>query len=314
MRRITVLVALACVLLLAVSVRAGAGEKLRIAYLISNFNDNWLSVVAESAKKYGDLHPDIELQLYDAQDDPVKQIDQVATVLQEGIDLLMVIAAESSSVGPTVKMAKEAKVPLLFVNRHPFLKTGNIPEGVFVYACDSKEMGKIGMRYAARKMNGKGNIVLIMGTLNNEAAVERSEGVREVVRNEFPDMKILAEETGNWFREPGMRVCEDLITSFGDKINVIASNNDEMALGGIIALGKANMRDVLVVGVDGVREALDAIKAGTMLCSAFQDPVAQGAGAVEMAVKVANGEVREQYTICPVELITKDNVESFYNR
>lgn len=99
----------------------------------------------------------------------------------------------------------------------------------------------------------------------------------------------------------------------GDEINAIASNNDEMAIGALQALGK-NPDKILIAGVDGTPDALQMLKQGKMVATVFQDAQGQGEGAVQTAVKLVNGEKVQKVINIPYQLITKDNMEQFTKR
>ncbi|MEL7655651.1 MAG: substrate-binding domain-containing protein, partial [Bacillota bacterium] len=115
----------------------------------------------------------------------------------------------------------------------------------------------------------------------------------------------------DWQKDMGMTVTENWITAYGD-IDAVFANNDEMALGAINALQEAGMTETLVIGIDGTKGALDAIKAGTLAGSVFQDAEGQAKGAMEIAVKTASGEeIAEQIKWIPFILITPENVGDF---
>ena len=84
-------------------------------------------------------------------------------------------------------------------------------------------------------MGGKGNLAILMGELDNEAAIQRTEGIKKVVKEKFPDIKVVHEQTGNWKRDQGKTIMENWLAS-GQEINGVAANNDEMALGALQAI------------------------------------------------------------------------------
>ncbi len=109
-----------------------------------------------------------------------------------------------------------------------------------------------------------------------------------------------------------MSVMENYITAYGDQINAVCSNNDEMAIGAALALQANGMRDkVFVVGVDGTRDGIAAIESGLIDASAYQDPVAQGAGSIDIAIAVLRGENPERRILLPVEAVTRENLAKF---
>lgn len=298
-------------LVLTVSGVAGAGEKpIKLGLCMASL-DTFLSSMADAAVRRAAETPGVELVLMDAQDDTVRQTDQAMTFIGDGVDALIINVVETSAAAPIVAAAANAKIPVIWVNRNPFFQK-DVPPNNYVLSSNSLMEGAVGMEYVGEKLGGKGNIIILQGTLGHEAATNRTEGVRMVIKEKYPDMKILSEETGNWFRDQGMSVTENLITSFGNRINAVLSNNDEMALGALLALKAYNMDDVLVVGVDGTADGLASVASGTGIsATAYQDPIAQGAGCVDLAVKVLKGEKVDAATRLPVDLVTKDNVDKF---
>ncbi len=290
---------------------AHAGEKIKVSYLVSNFNDNFLSKIAESARSANS--DAVEVELFDAQDDVVRQNDQAVTTLMGNPDAVLAIAVETSSVMPMVEACREAGVPLIFVNRNPF-RGREIPDGVYIFAPDTRLEGEYPAKYACEALGGKGGVAIIRGG-NHEAAVNRTDGAKRIVA-QYPDMRVVAEDSGEWFREPGLRVAENILTTHGDEINAFLCNNDEMALGALLAIDNLGRSEqgIIVTGVDGVPEGLESIKQGRLAATVYQDPEEQGAGAVAFAVRVAKGEKMPQEAVLTVNLITKDNVDNFINR
>ena len=120
------------------------------------------------------------------------------------------------------------------------------------------------------------------------------------------------EQTGIWLRDRGMTLTNDWLTQ-GREFNAVLSNNDEMAIGAAMALKSAGTKpgSVLIAGVDGTRDGLNAIEKGEMTVSVFQDAKGQGIGSVDAARKLANKETIEQNIVIPFQLITPENVKDF---
>lgn len=291
-----------------------AGEKARTIGLCMSSLDTFLSSMAQAAIDRAAEIPNLELIMVDAQDDTVKQNDQVVTLLEAGIDVLVVCLVETSAAPNIIAEAAKKDTPVIFVNRNPFFtwKDTPIPPNNYVVASNSLREGAVGMEYVGEKLGGKGNIVILMGMLGQEATTNRTQGVKDAIRDKYPNIKILSEETGNWYRDQGMTVMENLITAYGDQINAVLSNNDEMAIGAVLALEQNNMKDkVLVVGVDGTRDGLESVKTGGIAATAYQDPIAQGAGSVNLALRIIAGEKPDTFALLPVEVVTKENIAKF---
>ena len=272
----------------------------------------WLSYLYDAIKEYDQQHDEVEVKMVDAKNDSNTQLKQVEQFVVEGVDAIVTIPVETSSVKPLVNVAKQANIPIVVVNRLP---EGDVVNQIDAYVgSESIQAGRLQMEEIAKMLNQKGNIAIINGELGHEAAVKRTEGNKEVI-NKHSGMKVVREGTAKWQRADGMKLMENWIQS-GEKIDAVVSNNDEMAIGAIMALERAGKLDqVLVAGVDGTPDALKYIQQGKLKVSVFQDPVKQGQGGIETAVKLAKGEkLKEKMIWVPYELITKDNVQDYVKR
>jgi inositol transport system substrate-binding protein len=154
----------------------------------------------------------------------------------------------------------------------------------------------------------------MLGELASNATQQRTAGNKEVIKK-FPDIKVVEEQTANYQRSQAINLMTNWIAS-GTKIDAVAANNDEMAIGALIAMKQAGIAPdkVCVGGVDATREALNRMKEGDLDVSVFQDAKGQGAAAVEAAVKLAGDEKVDQYLMIPYELVTPDQVATYESR
>ena len=158
---------------------------------------------------------------------------------------------------------------------------------------------------------GKGNVLMMHGFMGQAAQIRRDNGAKEILKSN-PGLKLLAEQTGEWDRAKGMSLTENWIQSYGDKINAIFAQNDEMGMGAVKALEAAGLKGkVLVVRVDAIPDALQAVKKGTLDATVFQNAKEQGGKAIETAVKAAKKEAFEKEVLIPFQLVTKENVGMF---
>jgi inositol transport system substrate-binding protein len=154
-----------------------------------------------------------------------------------------------------------------------------------------------------------------MGTLNHEAAIGRTDGIKQVVKGKFPDIKIVREQVGNWKRAEGKTIMENWLAS-GQEIDGVASNNDEMALGALQAIKAAGkLGKIHVGGTDASHDALESMDKGELNNTVFQDPVAQGEEGVNaaylMVKKETNPKVVDANIWIPYQKVTKENYKSF---
>src|SRR5260370_37959459 len=176
---------------------------------------------------------------------------------------------------PVVKPGK----PLVYVNRKP----ARLPKGVVYCGSNSIEAGIMNMEELGKAMGGKGNLVILMGELSNEAAIGRTDGIKKVVTEKFPDIKIVREQTGNWKREQGKTIMENWLAS-GQEIDGVASNNDAMALGALQAIkATGKLGKIPVGGTDGSHDALESMDKSELYDTVVPDPVAEGQESINAA-------------------------------
>lgn len=226
----------------------------------------------------------------------------------QGVDAIIVNPVDTNAVKPIMDQATKAGIPLVFVNRRP---QAELTDKMAYVGSDSILAGRLQMEALAKAMNGKGNVAILLGDLANESTRDRTKGVEEVVAK-YPNIKIVQKQTAKFTRNDAVDVVSNWMTS-GEDIRAIASNNDEMAIGALQALGK-NPNHILIAGVDGTPDALQMLKSGKMIATIFRDAKGRGEGAVDAAIKLANGEKVEKIIDVPYQLITKENMAEFTNR
>jgi inositol transport system substrate-binding protein len=291
--------------------RAADQGKVKIGVAMALFDDVWLTYVRDAITKWASTHPDVELAIVDANNDTAKQVGQVENFLAQGVDAVVILPVDTAATGPMTKAVVAAGKPLVYVNRQP----ANLPKGVVYCGSHSIEAGIMNMEELGKAMGGKGNLVILMGELQNEAAIGRTDGIKQVVKEKFPNIKIIREETGNWKREQGKTIMENWLAS-GQEIDGVASNNDEMALGALQAIKAAGkLGKIPVGGTDGSHDALESMDKGELNNTVFQDPVGQGEEAVNaaylMVKKEANPKVVNDIIWIPYQRITKENYKQY---
>ena len=298
---------------LALSLMFASGAALadmKIGVSMSQFDDTWLTYLRESMDTKAKSYPDgVKLQFEDARSDVVRQLSQVESFISQKVDAIVVNPVDTAATKKITEAAVKAGIPLVYVNRRP--DDLNLPKGVVTVASNDMEAGQMQMQYLADRMGGKGDIVILLGDLANNSTTNRTKGVKEVLAK-YPNIKIEQEQTGIWLRDKGMTLVNDWLTQ-GRKFDAVVANNDEMAIGAAMALQQAGVDkgSVLIAGVDGTPDGLNAIKKGSLAVSVFQDAKGQADGSIDTAVKMAKNEPVEQAVWVPYRLITPQNVDTF---
>lgn len=290
-----------------------AQDKLKIGYSCNNFNDTFQTFIENYAKTYAKDN-DIEYSYADAGEDILKQQDQIKAFITEGVNAVVVVAVDTSATDPIIEMTQEAGIPVVFVNRNPFagMDEKDIPENAYYVGSESIDAGIFQAEYLVKLLGDEKPVgyAILMGLLSNEAALARTEGNKKVL-DEHSNYKLLAEKNGDWQRDQGMTIAENWITAYGNDLNAILSNNDEMALGAVEAVEAADRKDIIIMGVDLIADAVTAIKEGRLAASVLQDAKGQGEGAMKIAEAVLKMEPVEKVTWIPYVLVTPENLADF---
>jgi len=282
-----------------------ADKKIKIGITYQNLQNEFILNIQDAVKaKAQELG--IELIETDGQGKAENQISQIENFITQKVDAIILNPFDRDGCVPAVDKAAAANIPIIVVNA----EVANLDKATSYVGSDSVESGRIEMQYAAEQMGGKGNIVIIHGPNGHSAEVDRTNGIMEVLKN-YPDIKVVAEQTANWDRAEAMALMENWLQS-GMEINAVIAQNDEMALGAykaIEAAGKQN--DIKVIGIDAIPDALKAVEEGKLIGTVFQDSRGQGAKAVEVAVMAGKGEKVEKEYMIPYQLVTKENLAQF---
>jgi len=299
--------ALSAATVLSVMLHAATASALTIGVDISNASQNYLTLVSnairEEAKAKG-----ATIQLEDAQGDVGRQISQVQNFIAQHVDAIVVSTVDASSTTRISHLAAEAKIPLVYVVRGP---SEHSPQGVSFVHSDDTVAGRLQGEEIAKRLGHKGNIAIMQGELSDEATLKRTGGVKEII-SKFPDMKIVETQTANYSRTEAIDLMSNWLLA-GNKIDALAANNDEMAIGAAIALKQAGKdpKSVVIAGVDATPDAVAAVSDGTLGLTVFQDAAGQGKTAVDAAIQLAKGEHVDPEILIPFQLVTKENYKLF---
>ena len=283
---------------------AGGKKGLVIGVSLLNVSNEFIVMVNRSmdakAKQLG-----VELIVNDAQRSAERQVQQVESFIAQKVDVIILNPCEVEASSPAVDKALAAGIPIVNVNS----ETRSTPTA-FVGSRD-EDAGRIAMEYIAKRLGGKGEVVMMHGFMGQAGQIKRDAGAREVL-SKTPGLKLIADQTAEWDRAKGMALMENWIQSYGNRINAVFGQNDEMAMGALIALEQAKRKDkVIVVGVDAIADAIVALRDGRLDATVFQDAKGQGETAVETAVKIVRKQAYDRQAMIPFQLVTRENVAQF---
>lgn len=276
------------------------------------FDDNFLTVLRNGMQDYAKTLDGVTLQVEDAQNDVAKQQSQIQNFIAAGVDAIVVNPVDTDATAAMSKIAADAGIPLVYVNREP-INIDTLPEKQAFVASNEVESGTLETQEVCKLLGGKGKAVVMMGELSNQAARMRTKDIHDVLATDAcKGITIVEEQTANWSRTQGADLMTNWLSA-GLEFDAVIANNDEMAIGAIQALKAAGrpMDKVVIGGVDATQDALAAMAAGDLDVTVFQNAAGQGKGALDAALKFARGETVEKKVYIPFELVTPANLKDY---
>ena len=267
----------------------------------------WRAYMVTSAESQAGKYSDLikEFIYTDAGGSNEKQIADVEDLISRGVDLIMMSPREAQALVPAVNAIKAAGIPLVVLDRevvgedyNVFIGGNNLQIG--------EELGKYTLANAPKNFD----YLELEGIPGATPTIQRHEGFTSQIEGQA---KRLDAQPANYDLAPAIPIVEDWLTKYKGDFQVIYAHNDPMILGAINVLKEAGYKpgDVFLVGVDGQREAFEAIKEGWLQATAIY--ATGGALGLDMAVRVLKGEPVPKRIITETPVITADNVDDFYD-
>ncbi|TMI83757.1 MAG: ribose ABC transporter substrate-binding protein RbsB [Bacillati bacterium ANGP1] len=301
MGRISISLAVAAVLAIGpVASSAGAAGRPTVGLAISTLNNPFFVDLRDGAQAAA-AKAGIALVVLDAQNDPARQASSVEDLIAKKVGAVIINPTDSDAIVPIVKKLNAAKIPVITVDRAA--NGGTVAAHI---ASDNVAGGRMAAAYVARRLKGKGNVVMLEGIAGSSAARDRGKGFREGLQK-FPGIKIVASQTADFDRSKGLTVMENILQA-QKKINAVFAQNDEMALGAVQAIeGAKRQQAMFVVGFDAIADALKAVNEGRIAATIAQQPKVMGRLAVEAAASRLKGGKVAKFTPVPLRLVTKNS-------
>ena len=240
-------------------------------------------------------------------DDQQEQNEKVEEMIDAGCDVLCINLVDRTAPSRIIRMARNEDIPVIFFNREPVREDLMQWEKLYYVGCDAEQSGIMQGEIAAEYINshsevdknkdGKIQYVLLEGEAGHQDAISRTEySVKTLMKNDVI-LEKLSYQLADWNRGQAENRMNRLISQYGKEIELVISNNDEMALGAVEAyrtVGYAREDWPVIFGIDGLEDALKAVKAGEMQGSILNDRVDQAKEMAKMAVKLFEGENFDQ--------------------
>ena len=260
----------------------------------------------------------------DGNNDQAKQNEQINTFITQGVDALIINPVMTSAAATIIDTVKSAGVPTVLINREPTADEMAVYDKLVYVGCDAAQSGTFQGELildTANKgdINGDGKVsyIMIQGDPENIDAKLRTEYSVKALTDAGVEVEQLNLTRGDWDREKGQTICANDLAQFGDKIEVVFCNNDDMAIGALQAIQSAGRKvneDIYLVGVDALDAALNEVKAGNMTGTVLNDANAQASQAVECMEGLLNGDTYaagNQSVYVDYVKVTPDNVADF---
>ena len=293
----------------------------KVGISIYQYTDNFMTLYRNEIEAYFKTleTEEVKYELYfaDAKNDMVEQTNQMNNFVTQGMDVIILNLVQTSSADAVIDQIVAAGIPLVLINREPLAYDAdgktldeayegilNNPKVCYVGA-DARQSGTFqGEMVAALDnkgdVNGDGKVsyIMIEGDPENIDAQYRTEFSVKALTDAGIEVECLDDQVGNWDQTKGQELCANALTAYGDKIEVVFCNNDGMALGAATAIQTAGRKvgeDIYLLGVDALPEAVELIKEGEMTGTVLNDHIGQSHAAVDVAVKLLNGEDIQNY-------------------
>lgn len=288
-------------------------KKLRIGVSIPAADHGWTAGVGWWAKRSMALYKDQVEWQYQTADKPEKQIADIETMLIRGVDGLVILATESAPLTPIAKKARDKGVFIVNVDRG-FLE----PVADIFIEGDNKAFGRKSAEFMAKKLNGKGNIVVLTG-IPCTVDTDRVNAAMEVFKR-YPDIKILGQQPAMWNRQKGLEVMQNFLTQH-KQIDAVWAQDDDIALGAIQAIKEAKReKEMWILPGAGMKDVVKMVMDKDPLVPAdITYPPSMIAAGVHLCVSsLRDGKQKQiaefmpQHLMIDVELITPENAKQYY--
>jgi len=311
---------------------ASGAKTVKVGVCIYKFDDAFMTLYRNELEKYlkskSNDQVTYEVTIMDGKNDQAEQTNQIDNFIVQGYDVLILNLVQSSGAATIMQKCKDAKIPVVFINREPSesdMKGNNTGDyaGKFTYVgADARQSGKFQGEIIADlpnkgDLNGDGKLqyVMIEGDPENVDAKYRTEfSISQYKEKAGLEVDQLLDQVGMWDRAKGQQIAQDALTQFGDQIEVIFCNNDDMALGAkasIEAAGRKVGENIYLVGVDALAEAVQAVMDGAMSGTVLNDHIGQSHTAVDCAIAAANGQALDLYNWVDYVKVTPENASQY---
>ena len=260
-------------------------EPLKIGAAVYGLQAEFMQIWSEALEEHPAVQSGmVDLTVFDGRYDALVQQEQFETMATQGFDAAIFVPIDVEAGAAAVQVATDAGIPVVGSNTQV-----NSDQLASYVGSDDVQSGYMEAKIVLEAIGCEegGNVVIIEGPIGQSAQIQRLEG-NEKALAECPNVSVIEQQTANWSRAEAQTLMENWLTAHPGEIDGIIGQNDEMALGAIEAIKAAGLsvEDFAIAGIDGVTDALEAVKRGEM-SSILQDARAQAQGALDVAIAAA---------------------------
>ncbi|WP_343250665.1 substrate-binding domain-containing protein [Diplocloster hominis] len=261
----------------------------------------------------------VKLVETNADNDTAKQTSQIEDLISQGANAIICNPIDSDAIVTAQQKTIDAGIPLIYADR------GSTSDGYTAFlATDNVAMGAIAADKIAEFLTDKygepkGKVVEIEGLAGASATRDRGEGFHKQLEEKYPDIEVVAQQAGDFNQETSLNVMQNIIQA-QPEFDAVYGHNDDCTLGALKAIEGAGLlkpagdkEHIYIVGIDGVADALEAIRQGSIDVTISQDPIGMGKKAIELAIQAVNGETVEKDQIQGHYVIDSTNVDDETN-
>lgn len=305
----------------AASSAAAGGSSANIGVCIYQFSDNFMTLYRNDLDEYLKAMG-YNVTIVDGKNDQGTQTEQINTFLQQGVDVLVINAVQTTSAQTIVDTVSPSGTPIVFINREPDKAVLDSYTGKCCYVgADARQSGTYQGELILETsnkgdINGDGVVTYIMckGDPENIDAQYRTEYSIKALEDAGVKVNCLYEYLDNWDQTTAQQDVANALAQYGDQIEVVFCNNDAMALGALQSIEQAGRtvgKDIYLVGVDALAEAVQDVVDGKMTGTVLNDDVGQATAAAEATKLYVEGSDVEQYYWVDYVKVTSENAASY---
>ena len=300
---------------------AGAGGNIGVC--IYKFDDAFMTTYRNALQEILE-GKGYTVTFMDGKNDQAEQNNQINNFIAQGVDALIINPVMTSAADQIIATVKDANIPTVLINREPTADQMSAYDKLVYVGCDARQSGTMQGELILETPNkgdingdGKVSYIMIQGDPENVDAQYRTEFSVKALTDAGVQVEELDLQRGDWDRNKGQEIAQNDLAKFGDEIEVIFCNNDDMAIGALQAIQAAGRKvneDIYLVGVDALDAALNEVVNGNMTGTVLNDANGQAAGAVEAMEALLSGKTYaagEQSIYVDYVKVTPENAADF---